>query len=664
MGKSSKKSATKVEAPAVVVPAPKSGKKGKRDAENEIEKVVSAKKQKIDEGVAQAIQKKKVETKTQKKKVETSSSEEESDVSSDSDVKKPAPKAAKNGKSKPSSSSESDDSDSDEEPAAKPSAPLKKSVPAKKAASSSSDDSSDEESDEEEAPKSKVAAKNGPTAAIKKKDVSTESSDESSDDSEDDDKTPAKVTAQKPAAAAKKGPSVPVKKADTSSSESEESSESEDEKTPAKVTAQKPAAAAKKGPSVPVKKADTSSSESEESSESEDEGTTKTVAPAAKSVKPSKKDEDSSDSDEDMDSDSSEEEPPKTEKVKPSQVSKQDSSESEEESSSDEEEEDEPAKTPKKKDTDVKMVDAESEKKAPKTPATPDVSTSKTLFAGNLNFRIEEHDLRNFFKDAGEVVDIRFASDPEGKFKGFGHVEFATAEAARKALELNGLDLLGRDIRLDLARERGERGAYTPTGRESNSYQKGPRSASKTIFVRGFDRSLGEDEIRSSLQEAFSSCGEITRVSIPKDYETGASKGMAYMDFSDATSFNKALEFNGHEFGDGYLQVEEAKPKGDFGTPRSNDRGGYSNNRGGGRFSSSSRGGRDGGGRGFRDGGRGRGRGNKPNLAAPGTGRHLYYSVFESKCLGYVVMLSVILNKFPSCTEWCREENHLRRRVD
>ena len=32
-------------------------------------------------------------------------------------------------------------------------------------------------------------------------------------------------------------------------------------------------------------------------------------------------------------------------------------------------------------------------------------------------------------------------------------------------------------------------------------------------------------QIRSSLQEAFSSCGEITRVSIPKDYETGASKG-------------------------------------------------------------------------------------------------------------------------------------------
>ena len=37
----------------------------------------------------------------------------------------------------------------------------------------------------------------------------------------------------------------------------------------------------------------------------------------------------------------------------------------------------------------------------------------------------------NFFQDCGEVVDVRLASDEDGKFKGFGHVEFATAEAAQ-----------------------------------------------------------------------------------------------------------------------------------------------------------------------------------------------------------------------------------------
>ncbi|XP_058110970.1 nucleolin 1-like [Magnolia sinica] len=37
-----------------------------------------------------------------------------------------------------------------------------------------------------------------------------------------------------------------------------------------------------------------------------------------------------------------------------------------------------------------------------------------------------------FFKGAGEVVDARFASNEEGVFKGFDHVEFATEAAAHK----------------------------------------------------------------------------------------------------------------------------------------------------------------------------------------------------------------------------------------
>ena len=38
----------------------------------------------------------------------------------------------------------------------------------------------------------------------------------------------------------------------------------------------------------------------------------------------------------------------------------------------------------------------------------------------------------NFFKSAGEVVDVRFAMGQDNSFRGFGHVEFATAEAAAK----------------------------------------------------------------------------------------------------------------------------------------------------------------------------------------------------------------------------------------
>lgn len=38
----------------------------------------------------------------------------------------------------------------------------------------------------------------------------------------------------------------------------------------------------------------------------------------------------------------------------------------------------------------------------------------------------------NFFKEAGEVVDVRFSSYDDGTFKGYGHVEFASPEEAQK----------------------------------------------------------------------------------------------------------------------------------------------------------------------------------------------------------------------------------------
>lgn len=37
-----------------------------------------------------------------------------------------------------------------------------------------------------------------------------------------------------------------------------------------------------------------------------------------------------------------------------------------------------------------------------------------------------------FFKDVGEVYEVRLAKNAEGEFRGFGHVEFTSEEAAQK----------------------------------------------------------------------------------------------------------------------------------------------------------------------------------------------------------------------------------------
>lgn len=86
---------------------------------------------------------------------------------------------------------------------------------------------------------------------------------------------------------------------------------------------------------------------------------------------------------------------------------------------------------------------------------------------------------------------------------------------------------------------------------------------------------------------------------------------IAYIEFSDAQAFNKALEMNGAEFGESALTVEEARPRDRDGASGGRGSRGSFGGGGRGRFSGG-RGGRDGGrsggfsgGRGGRGGGRG-----------------------------------------------------------
>ncbi|CAF2097957.1 unnamed protein product [Brassica rapa subsp. narinosa] len=377
---------------------------------------------------------------------------------------------------------------------------------------------------------------------------------------------------------------VPKKVENSDSSDIEEEESSDEEEV---------AAVAKNG-SVKAK-AESSSEEEDSSDESDDES----EKPAAKKAAPATTKADSSEEDSDEES---EDEKPAAKKDSSSDDSDSDESESEDEK-----------ETPKKKNSDVEMVNAEQ--KQPKTPSTPATGGSKTLFVANLSFNVERSDVENFFKDVGEVVDVRFAmSKDDGSFRGFGHVEFATAEQAQKALELHGTSMLGRDIRLDVAQERGERPAYTPQSGAGGNFRSGG-GGGQSVFVKGFDSSLPEEDIKSALSAHFASCGEITRVSVPCDRETGASKGIAYLDFKDGT--DKAFELNGSDMGGWSIVVDQPREKssGGFGGGGRSGGGRFGSGRGGGRGRDGGRGRGRGGGRG-RDGGRGF---NKPSFSGKKT---------------------------------------------
>uniref|UniRef100_A0A7N2L7H6 RRM domain-containing protein n=1 Tax=Quercus lobata TaxID=97700 RepID=A0A7N2L7H6_QUELO len=79
---------------------------------------------------------------------------------------------------------------------------------------------------------------------------------------------------------------------------------------------------------------------------------------------------------------------------------------------------------------------------AVQTPATQEQTASKTLFFRNLSYNVEQADVENFIKDAGEIVDFWFTSDVDGRFKRFGQIELATGEAAQKKLQNQCLAIL------------------------------------------------------------------------------------------------------------------------------------------------------------------------------------------------------------------------------
>jgi RNA recognition motif-containing protein len=79
------------------------------------------------------------------------------------------------------------------------------------------------------------------------------------------------------------------------------------------------------------------------------------------------------------------------------------------------------------------------------------------IYAGNLPFSLSDSDIRDLFLPFGEVAQVRVVKDRySGKSKGFAFVEMTDPAAGKEAIErLNGKEILGRPLKVSVARPRG-----------------------------------------------------------------------------------------------------------------------------------------------------------------------------------------------------------------
>ncbi|HZQ67905.1 MAG TPA: RNA-binding protein [Terriglobales bacterium] len=82
----------------------------------------------------------------------------------------------------------------------------------------------------------------------------------------------------------------------------------------------------------------------------------------------------------------------------------------------------------------------------------------------------------------------------------------------------------------------------------------------KNLYVGNLSHSTTESELR----DVFQAHGEVEKVSIVTDRETGRARGFAFVEMADAGEADKAIAaLNGTELGGRTLTINEAKPKTD-----------------------------------------------------------------------------------------------------
>lgn len=122
-------------------------------------------------------------------------------------------------------------------------------------------------------------------------------------------------------------------------------------------------------------------------------------------------------------------------------------------------------------------------------PPSPKVLTKRpqeqySVFIGNLPFQVSAEDIKTMTDDLiglGIVKKIRIAIDREtGQSKGFCHVDFSSAEEVSKAVsELNGIEMYGRLLRVDVAAAKDLTSGYSEVGPGRGAGGRGGRFGSR-----------------------------------------------------------------------------------------------------------------------------------------------------------------------------------------
>ena len=93
-----------------------------------------------------------------------------------------------------------------------------------------------------------------------------------------------------------------------------------------------------------------------------------------------------------------------------------------------------------------------------------------SVYVGNLSYEVTEDILNAVFAEYGSVKRIQLPTDREtGRLRGFGFVEMGTDAEENAVIEaLDGAEWMGRDLKVNKAKPKEDRGSSFGGGNRGN----------------------------------------------------------------------------------------------------------------------------------------------------------------------------------------------------
>lgn len=182
------------------------------------------------------------------------------------------------------------------------------------------------------------------------------------------------------------------------------------------------------------------------------------------------------------------------------------------ESGSDAESAEEKTEVPSKK----RKADDEAEATSKKTKTSEDESAeSATLFVGNLSWKVDDNLLYEEFEHCKGVTGARIMTNrDDGRPRGFGYVDFDTAENAKAALEEKQSGFLdGRDMRIDLSTGKPNKNPNDRANDRAKKFNDEMSPESDTLFVGNLSFQVDEE----SVSAFFSDVANVKSLRLPTE---------------------------------------------------------------------------------------------------------------------------------------------------